>query len=122
MPTWLTTVLLLCVSNVFMTYAWYYHLKERSWPLLLAIFASWGIAFFEYTLMVPANRIGHVSQGGPFTAPQLKIMQEFITLTVFGLFSWLVLKEQLQWTDYVAFALIAAGAAVGLFGKDLIGR
>lgn len=122
MPTWLTTIILLCISNIFMTFAWYYHLREKTWPLMVAIFASWGIALAEYMLMVPANRIGHVSTGGPFTGPQLKIMQEVITLTVFGIFSWAVLKEKLYWTDYVAFALILLGAMVGLFGKDIFGK
>ncbi len=117
LPTWLATLLLLIASNVFMTFAWYYHLKHQGWALWQAILISWLIAFVEYCLMVPANRLGHVSAGGPFTAPQLKIIQEAVTLTVFGFFSWLVLKEKLQWTDYVAFALILAGAAVGLFGK-----
>ncbi len=117
MPSWLQTVLLLAASNAFMTFAWYYHLKHKGWPLLAAIGISWLIALPEYLLQVPANRYGHISAGGPFTAPQLKILQEAITLTIFGFFSWLVLKEKLQWTDYVAFALILAGAAVGLSGK-----
>lgn len=120
LPAWLSTVLLLVASNTFMTFAWYYHLKHKGWSLLAAIGVSWLIALPEYILQVPANRYGHVSNGGPFTAPQLKIMQEAVTLCVFGLFSWLVLKEKLQWTDYVAFALIMAGAGVGLFGKHLL--
>ena len=117
MPTWLTTVLLLIGSNIFMTFAWYYHLKKESWTLLAAIGASWGIALFEYCLQVPANRVGHVSQGGPFTAPQLKIIQEGITLTVFAVFSIFVLHEKLRWTDMASFALIFAGVAVGMLGK-----
>jgi uncharacterized protein (DUF486 family) len=122
MPQALTTVALLIASNVFMTYAWYYHLKKPAWPLLTAIIVSWLIAFVEYSLMVPANRYGHVSQGGPFTGPQLKIIQEAITLTVFGVFSAVVLREKLQWTDYVGGGLIFAGAFVALFGKDLLAR
>lgn len=122
MPQALTTVLLLVASNIFMTYAWYYHVKKPGWTLATAIFISWLIALFEYILQVPANRYGHVSHGGPFTAPQLKIMQEAITLTVFGVFSLVVLKEKMQWTDWVAFILIFAGAAVGLFGKDWAAR
>jgi uncharacterized protein len=118
MPTWLTTIVLLACSNVFMTFAWYYHLKFKTWPMLLAILASWGIAFFEYVLQVPANRIGHISHGGPFTAPQLKIIQEGLTLTVFAGFSLLVLGEKLRWTDWVAFALILAGVTVGMLGKS----
>lgn len=112
----LVTVGLLVASNTFMTYAWYYHLK-KPWPMLVAILASWGIAFFEYCLMVPANRLGHVSQGGPFTAPQLKIIQEAVTLTVFGVFSTLVLKERLRPQDLAAFALILAGVVVGMWGR-----
>lgn len=117
LPAWLWTVLLLLASNTFMTFAWYYHLKHKGWSLLTAIAISWLIALPEYILQVPANRLGHVSSGGPFTAPQLKIIQEGITLTVFGLFSWLVLREKLQWTDYAAFALIMAGVVVGMLGK-----
>jgi uncharacterized protein (DUF486 family) len=119
MPTWILPVTLLLLSNVFMTFAWYYHLKMKGWGLLTAILVSWGIAFFEYCLQVPANRMGHVSGGGPFTAPQLKIIQEGITLTVFGIFSIYVLKEHLRWTDIVAFALIFAGVCVGAMGKQL---
>lgn len=117
MPTWFTTVFLLLCSNVFMTFAWYYHLKAKTWPLLVAILASWGIAFFEYALQVPANRLGHVSQGGPFSAAQLKIIQEAVTLTVFAVFSVAVLKEKLRWTDVAAFALIFSGVVVGMLGK-----
>ena len=116
MPAWLTTVLLLAASNVFMTFAWYYHLK-KPWPLAAAILASWGIALLEYCLQVPANRVGHIYHGGPFTAPQLKIIQEGITLTVFAVFSIAVLHERLRWTDVVSFALIFAGVAVGMLGK-----
>ncbi|MCA3004862.1 MAG: DMT family protein [bacterium] len=117
MPTWLTTIVLLTCSNIFMTFAWYYHLKFKTWSMLVAILASWGIAFFEYVLQVPANRIGHVSHGGPFTAPQLKIIQEGLTLTIFAGFSLLVLGERLRWTDWAAFALIMAGVTVGMLGK-----
>jgi len=111
------TVGLLVASNVFMTYAWYFHLKHKGWTLALAIGVSWGIALFEYVLQVPANRYGHVSYGGQFTAPQLKIMQEAITLTVFGVFSILVLGEKLRPNDIAAFALIFAGVVVGMWGK-----
>lgn len=121
MPNWLSTVMLLMLSNVFMTFAWYYHLKAKTWTITVAILASWGIAFFEYCLMVPANRIGHESNGGPFSAPQLKIMQEGITLTVFAIFSIYVLGEKMRWTDVVAFALIMAGVTVGMLGKQLTG-
>ena len=97
---------MLLASNVFMTFAWYGHLKYRSAPLLLAIVASWGIAFFEYALMVPANRIGHAA----YSAAELKTMQEVITLVVFAAFSVLYLKEPLGWNHALGFAFIAAGA------------
>ena len=99
----MTTVGLLVLSNVFMTFAWYGHLKYKSSPLWIVILASWGIAFFEYCLQVPANRIGH----GQFTAAQLKTIQEVITLVVFSGFSVLYLKEALRWNYIVGFALIA---------------
>lgn len=118
MPPWILTVLLLIGSNIFMTYAWYYHLKKPSWTMLVAIGASWGIALVEYCLQVPANRVGHVAHGGPFTAPQLKVLQEGITLTVFGVFSVMVLGEKLRSTDVVAFVLIFAGVVVGMLGKQ----
>ena len=105
------TVLLLIASNVFMTLAWYGHLKFKSSALWVAIMASWGIAFFEYCLQVPANRWGH----GQFTAAQLKIMQEVITLVVFGVFSAVFLKEKLRWNELAGFVLILAAVAV-VFG------
>ncbi|MDZ4686889.1 MAG: DMT family protein [Planctomycetaceae bacterium] len=98
------TVLLLVISNVFMTFAWYGHLKFKDSPLCVVIGVSWGIAFFEYCFQVPANRYGH----GQFTAPQLKIIQEVITLLVFAAFSAWFLREPLRWNDTVGFALIAA--------------
>ena len=108
---WLTSpavspILLLLASNVFMTFAWYGHLKYKSAPLLVVILVSWGIAFFEYCLAVPANRIGHEV----YSAAQLKTIQEVITLVVFAVFSVVVLKEQLSWNHAIGFALIAAGA------------
>jgi uncharacterized protein (DUF486 family) len=106
LPVPLLTIGLLVASNIFMTFAWYGHLKFKSAPLLVVILASWGIAFFEYLLQVPANRIGH----GTFTAAQLKTIQEVITLTVFALFSWAYLGERLTWQHAVGFTLIAAGA------------
>jgi len=96
------TVLLLVASNIFMTIAWYGHLKFKSSPLFLVILASWGIAFFEYCLQVPANRIGH----GQFTAAELKTMQEVITLVVFSAFSIIYLKEELKWNYLVGFGFI----------------
>ncbi len=96
------TVALLVASNVFMTFAWYGHLKYKSSPLMLVILASWGIAFFEYCLQVPANRMGH----GRFSAAELKTMQEVITLIVFSAFSVTYLKESLRWNHLVGFGLI----------------
>jgi uncharacterized protein (DUF486 family) len=118
-PRWIVTVLLLVGSNAFMTTAWYYHLKQKSWSLFVAIGVSWLIALPEYCLQVPANRLGHVDHGGSFTAPQLKILQEAITLVVFGVFSVLVLKERLRWTDLVAAGLVFAAVLVSQFGKLL---
>lgn len=100
-------VLLLSLSNIFMTFAWYGHLRFKAAPLLLVIVISWGIAFFEYCLAVPANRIGHQL----WSAAELKTMQEVITLVVFIGFSAIVLKEPLSWNQLFGFALIAAGAA-----------
>ncbi|AVO44822.1 DMT family protein [Phreatobacter cathodiphilus] len=99
-------ILLLLASNVFMTFAWYGHLKFKAAPLALVIVASWGIALFEYCLAVPANRIGHEV----YSAAELKTIQEVITLVVFAVFSVVVLKEQLTWNHAIGFALIAAGA------------
>lgn len=98
------TVALLTLSNIFMTFAWYGHLKNTAMPLWKAILISWGIAFFEYCLMVPANRIGFESE--KFTAGQLKITQEAITLVVFTVFSVFYLKEEIRWNYIVAFIFI----------------
>ncbi len=106
------TVALLLVSNVFMTFAWYGHLKYKSSPLWIAVLASWAIAFVEYCFQVPANRFGH----GTFTAAQLKTMQEVITLIVFSVFSLLYLKEPLRWNYLAGFACIVA-AVVFVFYK-----
>jgi uncharacterized protein len=99
-------VLLLVASNVFMTFAWYGHLKFGSKPLWIVVIASWGIAFFEYCLAVPANRIGHQV----YSAAELKTMQEVITLLVFAVFSVTILGERLTLNHAVGFALIFAGA------------
>ena len=98
------TIILLLISNIFMTFAWYGHLKYRNSPLWLAIFASWGIAFIEYCFQVPANRIGSYQ----FSGAQLKTIQEVITLVVFSVFSVVYLKEQLRWNYLVGFGLIVA--------------
>ncbi len=95
-------LILLLISNVFMTFAWYGHLKFKATPLWIVIVASWGIAFFEYCFQVPANRIGH----DYFSAAQLKIMQEAITIIVFCVFSVLYLKEDLKWNYIVGFMLM----------------
>ena len=102
---------LLFLSNIFMTFAWYGHLKEhKSSSLLLVILVSWGIAFFEYCLQVPANRIGSQQ----FTIPQLKIIQEVITMTVFAIFAVFYLKEQIGW-NYLAAFLCLMGAVYFIF-------
>ncbi|MFZ8940691.1 MAG: DMT family protein [Gemmobacter sp.] len=106
LPVPVVTIGLLIASNVFMTFAWYGHLKFKTAPLLVVILASWGIAFFEYLLQVPANRIGH----GHFSAAELKTIQEVITLAVFAAFSVLYLREPLGWNHLIGFSLIGAGA------------
>lgn len=109
----LYTILLLVCSNIFMTFAWYGHLKLQemkvtsNWPLFGVILLSWGIALFEYCFQVPANRIGFTENGGPFTLMQLKVIQEVITLVIFTVFSVVFFKGQsLQWNHFVAFALL----------------
>lgn len=106
MPTSLLTIGLLVLSNLFMTFAWYGHLKYPNRPLLAVILASWLIAFFEYCFQVPANRMGY----GYFSAAQLKTIQEVITLAVFVLFSTFYLHEPLGWNHAIGFSLIALGA------------
>lgn len=109
----LTTLILLLVSNVFMTLAWYGHLKLQSagvssnWPLWLVIIFSWGIALVEYCFMIPANRIGYAGNGGPFTLMQLKVMQEAITLVVFTIMTMYIFgNETLRWNHVAAFILL----------------
>ena len=110
------TLLLLTLSNIFMTVAWYWHLKGGMHkPLLLVILISWGIAFIEYCLAVPANRIGYASG---WSAGQLKIAEVAIALTIFGAFMVLVLKEPLHWRHFAAFACIMAGAAFLFVGRS----
>jgi len=108
----LKTIILLFFSNVFMTFAWYGHLKFKQSPLFTVILISWAIAFVEYCLQVPANRIGH----GQFTAAQLKTIQEVITLVVFSGFSVLYLKEEFRWNYLVGFSLIVL-AVIVIFRK-----
>lgn len=106
LPVPLVTIGLLVASNVFMTFAWYGHLKHTNAPLLGVVMVSWAIALFEYALQVPANRIGY----GYFSAAQLKTIQEVITLAVFSVFSWAYLGERITWQHGIGFALIATGA------------
>lgn len=106
------TIILLTISNIFMTFAWYGHLKYKSAPLFAVILISWFIAFFEYCFQVPANRIGH----GTFTAGQLKTIQEVVTLVVFCIFSVVYLKEEVRWNYIVGFVFIA-GAVFFIFKK-----
>ncbi|MEO5713078.1 MAG: DMT family protein [Luteolibacter sp.] len=111
--TALKTIILLSLSNVFMTFAWYAHLKDlkdKTW--FIAALISWGIAFFEYMLQVPANRIGSTA----FTLPQLKIMQEVITLSVFLPFAVFFMKEKVSW-NYAGAAVCLAGAVFFIFRK-----
>jgi uncharacterized protein len=103
----LLPILLLFASNIFMTFAWYGHLNFKSSPLWIVVLISWGIAFFEYCLAVPANRIGHQA----YSAAELKTMQEVITLVVFSGFSVFWLKEALTLNHVIGFGLIIAGAA-----------
>jgi uncharacterized protein (DUF486 family) len=98
----MATVFLLLISNVFMTFAWYGHLKFKETILWKVILISWGIAFFEYCFQVPANRIGH----GNFSAVELKTIQEVISLSVFAVFSWLYLNEPMRWNHLLGFILI----------------
>ena len=108
------TVGLLLVSNVFMTLAWYLHLKLQAakvisfWPVWAVVLFSWSIALFEYSFQVPANRIGFDGNGGPFSLIQLKIIQEVITLTVFTLFSVIAFQQHLAWNHFAAFACLVA--------------
>jgi uncharacterized protein len=105
------TIALLLISNIFMTFAWYGHLKFREVPLFKVIVISWGIAFFEYCFQVPANRIGSYE----FSAAQLKTIQEVITLAAFSVFSVLYLKQPVRWNHIAGFAMIVA--AVGVIFK-----
>ena len=109
----MSTVLLLLVSNTFMTFAWYGHLKHRSAPLLAAIVVSWLIAFGEYCFQVPANRIGY----GEFTGYQLKVIQEVITLLVFSVFAFFYLGERLRWNYALAFGFIVCAVVSAFWGR-----
>ena len=106
LSSYLTPVALLICSNVFMTTAWYWHLRYKEVPLLTVIAISWGLALFEYCLAVPANRYG----SAVYSAAQLKTMQEVITLSVFAIFSMVYLKQGITWNQVIGFALIGSGA------------
>lgn len=117
------TIILLIFSNIFMTFAWYGHLKLQEmkvtthWPLITIILLSWGMAFFEYTLQVPANRIGFQANGGPFSLLQLKVIQEVITLVIFALFTTLFFQgESLRW-NHLAAAVCLVLAVYFVFMK-----
>ena len=108
-----TTISLLILSNAFMTAAWYGHLKFKEWkgfdtlPVIAIILISWGVAFFEYCLMIPANRIGYIGDGGPFSLIQLKVIQEVISLTVFiGFAALLFQNETFRWNHFVSFLFL----------------
>lgn len=115
MKAYLVTILLLIVSNIFMTFAWYGHLKMQSagigknWPLFVVILVSWGLALFEYCFMIPANRIGYQENGGPFSLFQLKVIQEVITLTVFTVIAVFFFQgEKLQWNHIASYLCLVA--------------
>jgi uncharacterized protein len=107
------TVLLLLISNTFMTFAWYGHLRYRSAPIVAAVLVSWFIALGEYCFQVPANRIGY----GQFTGYQLKIIQEAVTLTVFALFAYFYLGESLRWNYLASFICIGAAVLFAFWGR-----
>ena len=121
----LITVLMLVCSNVFMTFAWYGNLKLqqmnviKDWPLIAIIVLSWGMAFFEYTFMIPANRIGSQITGGPFSLMQLKVIQECVSLVVFTVIVATVFKgEPIRWNHLVAFALITLAVFFAFLKTD----
>lgn len=125
MKGYLVTILLLIISNVFMTFAWYGHLKlqstgvSKNWPLYIVILVSWGIALFEYSFQVPANRMGFQENGGPFSLFQLKIIQEVITLTVFTIVAIFMFQgEKLQWNHIAAFLCLIGAVCFTFIPKN----
>ena len=125
MKGYIVTILLLIISNVFMTLAWYGHLKlqstgvSKNWPLFLVILVSWGIALFEYSFQVPANRMGYQENGGPFSLFQLKILQEVITLTVFTIVAMFMFSgEKLQWNHVAAFLCLIGAVCFTFLPKN----
>ena len=124
MQSYITTISLLLISNIFMTIAWYGHLKlqqmgvSNNWPLYGVILFSWLIALAEYTFQVPANKIGFVGNGGPFTLMQLKVIQEVITLVVFTIFANLCFEgNDLKWNHFVAFVLLIGAVYFAFLDK-----
>ena len=114
LPVLAQTVVLLALSNVFMTFAWYAHLKELSAkPWFVAALVSWGVALFEYLLQVPANRIGFTQ----FSLAQLKIIQEVITLTIFTVFAWLYFGERMKWNHAVSFLFLVGAVTFAFWGR-----
>ena len=125
MKGYIVTILLLIISNVFMTFAWYGHLKlqqtgvSKNWPLFVVILVSWGIALFEYSFQVPANRMGFQENGGPFSLFQLKIIQEVITLTVFTIVAMFMFSgEKLQWNHIAAFICLIGAVCFTFLPKN----
>ena len=125
MKGYIVTILLLIISNVFMTFAWYGHLKlqqtgvSKNWPLFVVILVSWGIALFEYSFQVPANRMGFQENGGPFSLFQLKIIQEVITLTVFAIVAMFMFSgEKLQWNHVAAFICLIGAVCFTFLPKN----
>lgn len=113
------TVILLVISNVFMTFAWYGHLKfqtlgiSKNWPLYVVVLISWGVALLEYSFMIPANRIGYSGNGGPFSLMQLKVIQEAVTLTVFTIVAMFIFQgERLHWNHVAAFVCLIAAVCL----------
>ena len=125
MKGYIVTILLLIISNVFMTFAWYGHLKlqstgiSKNWPLFVVILVSWGIALFEYSFQVPANRMGFQDNGGPFSLFQLKILQEVITLTVFTIVAMFLFQgEKLHWNHVAAFICLIGAVCFTFLPKN----
>ena len=125
MKGYLVTILLLIISNVFMTFAWYGNLKlqssviSKNWPLFVVILVSWGIALFEYSFQVPANRMGFQENGGPFSLFQLKILQEVITLTVFTIVAMFMFSgEKLHWNHVAAFICLIGAVCFTFLPKN----
>lgn len=125
MKTSIITIILLIISNVFMTLAWYGHLRlqtagiSKNWPLFAVILFSWGIALIEYIFMIPANRMGYQENGGPFSLFQLKVIQEAITLTVFTVIAMFIFSgEKIHWNHIAAFVCLIAAVCLVFLPTD----